>query len=204
MSVEQLLERLAAARIGSTHNQYSGPGGDVRLANLAAYLEQRAGADVVAVGEAAGYQGARWSGIAFTSERDLGRWGHPYRPTSERPEGWSEPSGTIVHSALAELGAEGRVVLWNVVPTHPHHPGRPLSNRRPLGGEIAEGIRHTDALLELLRPRLVIAVGRVAEAALAGRASCVVRHPSHGGAALFRAGIAAALTHGPPAATPPG
>ena len=101
--MELLLERLAGARIGSTHNQYQGPGGDVRLANLAAYLEERAAADVVAIGEAAGYQGARWSGIAFTSERDLARWGPPYRPTSPRPEGYSEPSGTIVHTTLEGL-----------------------------------------------------------------------------------------------------
>ena len=53
----------------------------IRLANLRAYLAERAGADVVALGEAAGYQGMRWSGIAFTSERDLARWGDPYRPT---------------------------------------------------------------------------------------------------------------------------
>jgi uracil-DNA glycosylase len=200
----ELLERLARARIGSTHNQYTGPGGDVRLENLAAYLAQRAGADIVAVGEAAGYQGARWSGIAFTSERDLARWGDPYRPTSARPEGWSEPSGTIVHAALGELQAEQRVVLWNVVPTHPHRPGQPLSNRRPTAGEIAEGAAYLDKLLALLEPRLVIAVGRVAEAALGTRASAVVRHPAHGGASLFRAGLGRLLSPVPPGAIRPG
>jgi len=201
--MELLLERLAGARIGSTHNQYQGPGGDVRLANLAAYLEERAAADVVAIGEAAGYQGARWSGIAFTSERDLARWGPPYRPTSPRPEGYSEPSGTIVHTTLEGLGAEHRVVLWNVVPTHPHQPDRALSNRRPTAAEIAEGVTHADRSLALLRPRLVVAVGRVAEAALAGRASAAVRHPSHGGAALFRAGLGELLSCGRPGATRP-
>ena len=96
------------------------------------YLEERADADVLAVGEAAGYQGMRWSGIAFTSEFDLMRWGEPYRRSSRRARPWKEPSGTIVHGVLNELDAEHRVILWNTVPTHPHLSDRPLSNRRPL------------------------------------------------------------------------
>ncbi len=112
--MEQLLRDLAVARIGATHNQYRGPGGAERLANLRHYLDQRRDAEVVALGEAAGYQGMRWSGIAFTSERDLLRWGSPFRITSDRPRGWSEPSGTIVHRVLdilqpALVVAVGRV-----------------------------------------------------------------------------------------------
>jgi len=136
--MDDLLAGLAAATIGDTFNQYAAQGPDdvagaaaIRLANLRAYLVDRRDADVVCVGEAAGYQGMRWSGIAFTSERDLAGWGPPYRPTSStRPRGWSEPSGTIVHRTLRTLAAEHRVILWNAVPTHPHLPGRPLSNRR--------------------------------------------------------------------------
>src|SRR5690349_7685727 len=98
--MEDLLEALRAAEIGTTCNQFRGPGGERRLGNVRAYLEQRADARVLAVGEAGGYQGARWSGITFTSERDLLRWGPPFQLTSDRPEGWSEPSGTIVHRVL--------------------------------------------------------------------------------------------------------
>ena len=190
--MEQLLRDLAAARIGSTCNQYRGRGGGERLANLRHYLDQRRGADVVALGEAAGYQGMRWSGIAFTSERDLMRWGDPFRTTSDRVRGWSEPSGTIVHRVLDELGAERRVVLWNTVPHHPHTPGVPLSNRRPTVAEIAEGARFAERLLALLQPALVVAVGRVAEGVLGGRAA-YVRHPANGGGASFAAGFSALL-----------
>ena len=70
--VEALLADLGKARIGRTFNQYreTGPddvpgAGAIRLANLRAYLEARRGADIVALGEAAGYQGMRWSGIAL-------------------------------------------------------------------------------------------------------------------------------------------
>ena len=128
----------------------------IRLDNLRRYLEERAAAPALAVGEAAGYQGMRWSGIAFTSERDLARWGLPYRGTSiGRPRGWSEPSGTIVHKLLDQLGAERAVVLWNTVPAHPFFPGRPLSNRRPTAEEIGE------AVVFLLSERASIITGQV-------------------------------------------
>jgi len=190
--MDDLLDGLRSATIGDAFNLYAGDDGAVRLANLRHYLHERAGADVVALGEAAGYQGMRWSGIAFTSERDLARWGPPYRATSDRPNGWSEPSGTIVHRVLGELEAERRVILWNTVPHHPHHPRRPLSNRRPTVGEVAAGSVFAERLIEIVQPRLVLAVGRIAEAVLGDRAA-YVRHPANGGATAFTAGLTAAL-----------
>lgn len=199
--LDALLGDLSQASIGTTFNQFSAAGADdvpgapaIRLANLRHYLEERAGADVLAIGEAAGYQGMRWSGIAFTSERDLARWGLPYRATSTtRKGGWSEPSGTIVHGLLAELHAERRVILWNTVPFHPHLPDQPLSNRRPTRQEVAEGARHAERLIEIIRPRLLVAIGRVAAAALAHRAPSYVRHPAQSGASAFRTGMRALL-----------
>jgi hypothetical protein len=194
----ELLSDLSRARIGSTFNQYRESGPDdvpqapaIRLGNLRHYLQQRDGADIAAVGEAAGYQGMRWSGIAFTSERDLLRWGGPYQPTC-LTRLWSEPSGTIVHGLLDRLGAERRVVLWNTVPTHPHQPGKPLSNRRPTAAEIAAGRKLTERFLELVRPRVVIAIGRIALAALGSDAQ-YVRHPANAGATAFRQQMAAIL-----------
>jgi len=196
--LDELLTELAEAKIGRTFNQYRDAGPDdvpdapnVRLADLRVYLEQRRDAEIVAVGEAAGYQGMRWSGIAFTSERDLLRWGSPYQPTC-RTRVWSEPSGTIVHGLLDQLGAERRVVLWNTVPTHPHQPGKPLSNRRPTAAEIAAGRKLTEHFLGLVRPRVLIAVGRIAMAAL-GKDALYVRHPANAGATAFRHQMAAIL-----------
>ena len=184
--------------IGATFNQFRDKGPDdlpnapaIRLANLRHYLEERREADVIAVGEAAGYQGMRWSGIAFTSEFDLLRWGDPYRRSSRRPRPWKEPSGTIVHGVLEELGAEHRVILWNTVPTHPHLPGKPLSNRRPTRDEIAAGRHFVERLVDIVRPRVLIGVGRVACAALPG--AHYVRHPAQSGATAFRLGMRAAL-----------
>jgi len=162
----------------------------IRLANLRHYLLARENADLLAVGEAAGYQGMRWSGIAFTSERDLARWGEPYRRTSRsRLNGWSEPSGTIVHGLLEEVGAEQRVVLWNTVPAHPHLPGQTMSNRRPTRSEVKQGVVFLDGLISLLQPRKIVAVGRIAEAILGERGARYVRHPAQSGASAFRQGM---------------
>ena len=199
--MEDLLAELPRLRIGATFNQYADTGPDdlpgapaIRLANLRAYLERRTGADVICLGEAGGYQGMRWSGIAFTSERDLLRWGSPYAVTCGARR-WSEPSGTIVHKVLDELGAEHRVILWNTVPTHPHRPGEPLSNRRPTTAEVEAGAQLAMRLIELVEPQTVVAVGRIAESVLPS-GTAYVRHPANAGGPAFREGMRAILGSG--------
>jgi len=164
------VERLAAARIGGTFNQYAESG--LRRDRLARYLRERRRAGVLLVGEAPGYRGARVSGIPFTSERQLSGTGP------------AEATATIVRRTLAELGLEDEVVLWNLVPTHP---GSAASNRPPTRSEIEQSYPF---LSELAVGRRVVAIGRLAHARLGGP---YVRHPSHGGAAAFRLGIAEAL-----------
>jgi uracil-DNA glycosylase len=177
MVIEELIERLVRATIGATFNFYrDGAGAGARRERLRAYLEARADAPLLLVGEAAGYRGARVSGIPFTSERQL---------TGSGP---AEASATIVHRVLADLGLEERALLWNVVPTHP---GTAASNRPPRTDEIAQGLSFAR---ELARGRSVVAVGRCAEAALGAP---YVRHPSHGGAADFRAGLLRFAAGGP-------
>lgn len=197
-SIEALLRDLSHAAIGATFNQFRDVGPDdvpgapaIRLANLRHYLDERKDADVVAVGEAAGYQGMRWSGIAFTSEFDLLRWGDPYRRSSRRPRPWKEPSGTIVHGVLAELGAERRVILWNTVPTHPHLPEKPLSNRRPTRAEIMAGTAFAERLIVIVNPERIVGVGRIACATLPN--ANYVRHPAQAGATAFRQGMRSSL-----------
>jgi hypothetical protein len=167
--MEELVSRLADAVIGDTFNFYrNGGGADVRRTRLLAYLRSRERAPLVLVGEAAGFRGARVSGIPFTSERQL---------TGAGP---AEATATIVHRVLEELGIEEDVLLWNVVPTHP---GTEHSNRRPTRPEVEAGLPF---LRELTRCRLAIPVGRLAHAALGDP---YVRHPSHGGARAFSAGV---------------
>jgi uracil-DNA glycosylase len=122
----------------------------------------------VLVGEAAGYRGARVSGVPFTSERQL---------TGAGP---AEATATIVQRVLRELGIADNVLLWNVVPTHP---GTATSNRRPTRTEVRDARPFLD---ELTRGRRVVAVGRLAAEVLEAP---YVRHPSHGGAVAFAEGL---------------
>jgi len=162
----ELVERLARTRIGTTHNQYTRS--ELRRTRLRDYLAAREDAPLLIVGEAAGYRGARVSGIAFTSERQL---------TGAGP---AEASATIVQRVLAELGIADDVLLWNVVPTHP---GTARSNRRPTRDEVRAARSFLD---ELRRGRRVVAVGRLAADVLDAP---YVRHPSHGGALAFAEGL---------------
>ena len=162
------VDELAAATIGSTFNFYrDGEGSAVRRTRLRDYLEAKAKAPLLLVAEAPGYRGTRVSGVPLTSEHQVsGR-------------GPREATATIVHRVLAGLGLEDETLLWNLVPTHPHLPGRSKTNRRPTRIEV-EASR---SFLERLAPdRHVVAVGRLAHAVLGGE---YVRHPSHGGAVDF-------------------
>jgi hypothetical protein len=167
--MRSFIDRLVSARIGETWNFYrEGAGADVRRARLAEYLAARADAELVLVGEAPGYRGARVSGLPFTSERQL---------TGAGP---AEATATIVHRVLAELELTDRVLLWNIVPTHP---GTATSNRRPTRAEVDAG---RSFARELARGRVAVGIGRLAAEALDAP---YVRHPSRGGLAGFREGL---------------
>jgi uracil-DNA glycosylase len=189
--IDRLLADLALAQIGMTFNPYrdSDPSLDrqgaaaIRLENLADHLRARPHPLLLLVGEAAGYAGCRFSGIAFTSERSL----PPQQRTSRDPRGYVEHSASIVHRVLRELDLEHETVRWNACPTHPAG-ATALSNRTPTDDELAAGRPFLVRLMAILQPAAVVAVGVHAARALPRLAT--IRHPANGGAAAFRAGLA--------------
>lgn len=151
--------------------------------------------EALIVAEAPGPWGCRFSGVPLVSESQLLDPDFPLegRPTSLRAmhgEPLKEYSGTIYWGAL--LPHWGRFWTWNAVPFHPHKPGDPLTIRAPRVREIRQFADALAAVVEATAPGRVIALGRVAERALAavGVESTYVRHPSQGGATLFRQGMA--------------
>src|SRR6266567_5194856 len=176
----------------------------IRRQQLRAYVQERLErAKLVVIGEALGYRGGHFSGIPMTSERMLLRkQGHivagikPRRTSkpSVCPDGFSEPTATIVWGALLKVGVlPDEFVLWNAFPWHSFDPNRGLlSNRMPNKSEQLSGRPVLKAFLELFACEQIVALGKIAGAQLEDlgvNAHCV-RHPASGGAKLFRQQIA--------------
>ncbi len=139
---------------------------------LRGYLESHWSAPTVLVGEAPGTNGARRTGLPFTSMRQL---------TGEGP---AEATATAVRRALAQLGQEEHVLLWNASVLYA--PG----NRDPRREEIAACAPVLDLVC---RGRKVLAIGRHAQRATGAP---YIRHPSHGGGPQFATGLREALSGG--------
>lgn len=150
---------------------------------------------LILVGEAPGYQGCRYSGMAFTSERLVCEGAIPRVPAlprfTHRPRPWSEPSATIVWGGLYAHGLAEDTILWNSTPWHPHK-GTPHTNRTPTPEEVFAGRPFLLELLALFPDAQVAALGRIASKSLteAGVPHMTLRHPANGGATEFREGLA--------------
>ncbi len=176
----------------------------IRREQLRAYLCDRLGKSRLAIiGKALGYRGGHFSGIPMTSERLLlGRKTGiapehilleitPQRTSKPQkcPDGFSEPTATIVWSTLLRLKlSPEEFVLWNAFPWHSFNPHRGmLSNRTPTNSEQSAGIPVLKAFLDLFPCHEVVALGRIAAAQLKDLdvSARYVRHPASGGAKLF-------------------
>jgi uracil-DNA glycosylase len=176
----------------------------IRRKHLAVYFRERLDkARLAIIGEALGYRGGHFSGIPMTSERmllgkrpDIVAGIKPRRTSkpSVCPDGFSEPTATIVWGALLKIGVlPDKFVLWNAFPWHSFDPRRGLlSNRMPNKSERAAGLPVLKAFLELFPCKQVVALGKIAAAQLEqlGVKVHCVRHPASGGAKLFRQQIA--------------
>ena len=168
----------------------------LRRSNLRAYVAAyRERPPLFLLVEAPGPWGCRFSGVPITSEAQLVDPGFPLDGAVSNATGepHTEYSASIFWRILQP--AFPHFFVWNTVPFHPHRAGEPLTIRAPRQREIDAQAELTAGLLEVLRPRRVLAVGRKAERALArlGRDATYVRHPSQGGAKLFEAGVREAL-----------
>jgi hypothetical protein len=176
-----------------------GNGPDAKLQRLAMHLDCEP--EFILAGEAPGYQGCRYSGIAFTSERLLGEGAIPRIPAlsgrlSTRRLPFSEPSATIVWKTLYRLGIAERTILWNAMQLHPHRADNLWSNRTPAPEEIRLGAPAMRMLLEAFPKAKVVAVGKKAEGLLAEmgiEVAGAVRHPANGGATEFASGLNALI-----------
>ncbi len=181
-------------RDGCPHDA-DGNGPVEKLARLALHLD--CDPEFILVGEAPGYAGCRYSGIAFTSERLLGEGAIPRIPAlsrrlSNRRLPFSEPSATIVWKTLYRLGIAERTILWNALQMHPYRADKLWSNRTPTPAEISLGEPALRILLDAFPAAKIVAVGKKAEGLLLEMGIPVtgsVRHPANGGATEFANGL---------------
>jgi hypothetical protein len=173
----------------------AGNGPVEKLDRLALHLD--CNPEFILAGEAPGYQGCRYSGIAFTSERLLGEGAIPRIPAltgrlSTRRLPFSEPSATIVWKTLYRLGIADRTLLWNAMQLHPYRPDNLWSNRTPTPDEIKLGEPALRILIETFPASRIVAVGKKSEGLLRDMGIPIagsVRHPANGGATAFAAGL---------------
>lgn len=162
---------------------------EIRRHNLHAYIKSfETQPSVVVVGEAAGPRGCRFSGVPFTSEKQLCNGILPFlgKQSSTKSNPYSENTATIFWGVM--LRYYPVFFAWNCVPLHPYSHGNRLSIRTPTASEIVEFSCLLAELLSLLKPKKIIAVGRKAQLSLEqSDITCTyVRHPSQGGARKFR------------------
>ena len=209
--VERLVDALPQASIPELFNPYrdqceldtNAQAAEARRARLVEHLacEPR----WILVGEAPGYQGCRYTGVAFTSEKQVlagavPRVLAPIERLTRRELPFSEPSATLVWKALYCLGIAEATITWNALQLHPVGPRGPWSNRTPSPAELAAGAPALRLLLAAFPAAGVVAVGRHAQALLAEAGARgvagAVRHPANGGARAFAEGLAALVARG--------
>jgi hypothetical protein len=174
-------------------------GPDAKRARLARHLDCEA--EFILCGEAAGWQGMRHTGLAFTSERHVVQGTVPRLKAgaarlTTRDKPFTEPSATLVWRSLHALGIADSVVMWNALPMHPFVAGVPRTNRTPTDNELAHGRRPLQVLLAAYPRATVIAVGKKAAEQLTRLGvtpAAAIRHPANGGALAFAQGMEACV-----------
>ncbi|WP_114109798.1 uracil-DNA glycosylase [Thalassospira xiamenensis] len=203
MNTAQFVEALADLSFKDAFNPYSDACDDfdqndapaIRRANLRlvldAAIEEKV--DSIWIARDLGYRGGRRTGLALTDEAHLPDHAVLYGnlPLARATTGpaLAERTASVIWQTLNRI--QHPVFLWNVFPLHPHEPGVPLSNRCHTRAERNTCRPLLIWLLEVLNPKVIVAVGRDAQVALAdlGLDAIQVRHPSYGGQNEFISGI---------------
>jgi hypothetical protein len=146
--------------------------------------------DSLWIGRDLGYRGGRRTGLALTDDVHISahaaRWGiERPRPTKGLPV--VERTAAVIWDVLDEVRKP--VFLWNVFPLHPHEPNNPFSNRSHNAKERHAGEEVLAALIRLISPKFIVAIGNDAAASVlrlnVPQRVVKVRHPSYGGQTEF-------------------
>lgn len=199
MSIGTFVKKLTKEVVSNnSYNQYTNP---IIENNLKIYLTEmeKIRPNILCVGEAAGYNGCRLTGIPFTSEYLMMKNNNyifgvskGYKTIHNNVKLQKEISATIVWEVL---GANQLYpLLWNAFPFHPFKNGNNKSNRMPNFSELEIGKSFIEELLnEFECISYIVAIGKKAEKSLINMNLSIninaVRHPSNGGKNDFASGM---------------
>lgn len=194
--IEDFLKKLR--RVKHTETVFNPYRQRAAVANLRAYLNlvmNQTGEIKMLVGEAPGYLGCRITGIPFSSGELLLNTSHPTLQkiksdlTIKQLE--TEATANYVWNYLQDKTTIP--LFWNSFPFHPHHEGKPKTNRAPSAKEIQQGKEYLLDLYEIFQPSQVASIGRKGERTLQqafpDKPAIYIRHPSYGGKSDFLKGM---------------
>lgn len=146
--------------------------------------------DAIWIGRDLGYRGGRRTGLALTDDvnfhRHLNRWSITCDKLT-KGDAVPERTASIIWSMLEKI--ETNIFLWNVFPLHPFESNSPFSNRAHNALERTAGEELLEMLINIIRPKRLVAIGNDAERAAQKFSSITevikVRHPSYGGQNTF-------------------
>ncbi len=146
--------------------------------------------DAIWLGRDLGYRGGRRTGLALTDDLHItehaSRWEVVAKRATQGPA-VAERTAAVIWNILRQIHSP--IFLWNVFPFHPFESGNPFSNRSHNAQERSVGERLLMDLVNMLRPKQIVAIGndaaKVASRIAGGSVVKKVRHPSYGGQSIF-------------------
>lgn len=138
--------------------------------NLKMYLQYlyKQKADILLLGEASGYNGCRWSGIAFTSGYLISK-SKLYAPLRNKMlfldiKDKKELSASVVYGFFRKYTQIfKKVVIFSSFPFHPHLEAQSETNRRPNKIELQEGQLYLQQLFNIFEFKRFYPIGKVAD-----------------------------------------
>lgn len=203
MTPDNFIATLAATHLPSVFNPWSdrcavhdrSDAAARRRDNLKRVLEAALDARVETmwIARDLGYRGGRRTGVPLTDEVHLDQagvllGGVELERATQGPI-VAERTAAIIWRVLEQI--QQPVVLWNIFPFHPHEAADPFSNRCHTRGEREATWPLLQALIAMIQPRQIVAIGRDAYLALGDldTPTTAVRHPSYGGQRDFIDGM---------------
>ena len=168
----------------------------IRLKNLELILGELSSKEVDAIwiGRDLGHRGGRRTGLALTDEGSLEiaseLWGVELTQATKGQVFYERTAANIWSSRQF---INSNIFMWNVFPFHPHKSENPFTNRSHTARERDSGLSILEALLTILRPQKIVAIGNDAyKCSLKVHDQdkvFKVRHPSYGGEREFSSQI---------------